>query len=71
MHRYLPRIKVQEGIEENFHTPIEEKFQDNNTSFNNTFNNTSLVEQAEKIIKYLNQKTGKDFKNIKVNEKLF
>lgn len=67
---HTPRRKVPECIEENFHTPIEEKFQDNNTSFNNTFNNTSLVEQTEKIIKYLNQKTGKDFRNTKANQKL-
>ena len=38
LDRYI-RI-VPEGIEKNFHTPMEEKVKDNNTGFNNTFNNT-------------------------------
>ena len=60
--------------EENFHTPMEEKVKDNNTSFNNTSNNTrdikDIVEQSsttplpyEEIVQYLNQKTGKNFKH--------
>ena len=38
LDRYI-RI-VPEGIEKNFHTPMEEKVKDNNTGSNNTFNNT-------------------------------
>jgi hypothetical protein len=38
LDRYI-RI-VPEGIEKNFHTPMEEKVKDNNTGFNNTSNNT-------------------------------
>jgi hypothetical protein len=38
LDRYV-RI-VPEGIEKNFHTPMEEKVKDNNTGFNNTSNNT-------------------------------
>lgn len=38
LDRYI-RI-VPEGIEKNFHTPMEEKVKDNNTGFNNTLNNT-------------------------------
>lgn len=34
------RRKVPDAIEENFHTPIEEKFQDNTTSTNTTINTT-------------------------------
>nr|DAM43281.1 MAG TPA: replisome organizer protein [Bacteriophage sp.] len=60
--------------EENFHTPMEEKVKDNNTSFNNTSNNTrdikDIVEQSpttpipyNEVIDYLNQKTGKNFKH--------
>lgn len=60
--------------EENFHTPMEEKVKDNNTSFNNTSNNTrdikDIVEQSsttplphEEIVQYLNQKTNKNFKH--------
>lgn len=60
--------------EENFHTPMEEKVKDNNTSFNNTSNNTrdikDIVEQSTtasipyaEVIDYLNQKTGKNFKS--------
>lgn len=35
-----PQRKVNDPIKEKFNTPIKEKFKDNNTSFNNTFNNT-------------------------------
>jgi hypothetical protein len=38
LDRYV-RI-VPEGIEKNFHTPMEKKVKDNNTGFNNTSNNT-------------------------------
>ena len=58
--------KTEEGYSENR--------EDNNTSFNNTFSNTSnkkdIVEQSsttplpyEEIVQYLNQKTNKNFKH--------
>ena len=61
-------------MENNFHTPMEKKVKDNNTSFNNTSNNTrdikDIVEQSpttpipyHEVIDYLNQKTGKNFKS--------
>ena len=61
-----PTRKTEEGYSE--------KCEDNNTSFSNTFNNTSnkkdIVEQSstapipyEEIVQYLNQKTGKNFKS--------
>ena len=61
-----PTRKTEEGYSE--------KCEDNNTSFSNTFNNTSnkkdIVEQSstapipyEEIVQYLNQKTGKHFKS--------
>lgn len=61
-----PIRKTEEGYSENR--------EDNNTSFSNTFNNTSnkkdIVEQSsttplpyEEIVQYLNQKTGKNFKH--------
>ena len=61
-----PTRKTEEGYSENR--------EDNNTSFNNTFSNTSnkkdIVEQSsttplpyEEIVQYLNQKTGKNFKH--------
>lgn len=65
--------KVLYPMEENFHTPMEKKVKDNNTVFNNTFNNTrdirDIVEQGstvaipyKEIIDYLNKKTNKNFK---------
>ena len=61
-----PTRKTEEGYSE--------KCEDNNTSFSNTFNNTSnkkdIVEQSsttplpyEEIVQYLNQKTNKNFKH--------
>lgn len=61
-----PIRKTEEGYSENR--------EDNNTSFSNTFSNTSnkkdIVEQSstaplpyEEIVQYLNQKTGKNFKH--------
>ena len=61
-----PIRKTEEGYSENR--------EDNNTSFNNTFSNTSnkkdIVEQSsttplpyEEIVQYLNQKTNKNFKS--------
>lgn len=60
-----PTRKTEEGYSE--------KCEDNNTSFSNTFNNTSnkkdIVEQSpttpipyQEVVDYLNQKTGKNFK---------
>lgn len=69
LNRYI-RIAVH-PIQENLNTPIQEKLKDNNTSFNTTSNNTSnkdnvgqpdLVPVVE-IIDYLNQKTGKEYKD--------
>lgn len=61
-------------MENNFHTPMEKKVKDNNTSFNNTFNNTrdikDIVEQSptapipyKEIVDYLNSKTGSSYKS--------
>lgn len=72
--------KIDEGIREidnptrKTEDGYSEKCEDNNTSFSNTFNNTSnkkdIVEQSstapipyEEIVQYLNQKTGKNFKS--------
>ena len=62
--------KLHEGQEENFHTPMEENFQENNTSINNTKNNINHMSgKGEKIpyseiIEYLNEKANKKFKVI-------
>ena len=61
-----PIRKTEEGYSE--------KCEDNNTSFSNTFNNTSnkkdIVEHSptepvpyQEVVEYLNQKTGKNFKH--------
>ena len=61
-----PTRKTEEGYSE--------KCEDNNTSFSNTFNNTSnkkdIVEHSptesvpyQEVVQYLNQKTGKNFKH--------
>lgn len=61
-----PTRKTEEGYSE--------KCEDNNTSFSNTFNNTSnkkdIVEHSptepvpyQEVVEYLNQKTGKNFKH--------
>lgn len=61
-----PVRKTEEGYSE--------KCEDNNTSFSNTFNNTSnkkdIVEHSptepvpyQEVVEYLNQKTGKNFKH--------
>jgi gas vesicle protein len=41
LNRYI--TIVYDPIEEKLNTPIEEKLKDNNTSFNNTFNNTNNI----------------------------
>lgn len=61
-------------MENNFYTPIEKKVKDNDTSFNNTFNNTvnkrDIVEQGtttpipySEIVDYLNMKVGSNYKS--------
>ena len=61
------------GIKEKLNTPIKENFKENNTSINTTsVNNTSmnkgqaqpatLAAQRREVIRYLNQKTSKNFK---------
>lgn len=61
LHRYL-RI-VHEPMEEKFNTPMEEKVNDNNTSFNNTSNNTKEIYiPFTEIVSCLNEKAKKNFK---------
>lgn len=64
---------------ENLATPSPENVTDNNTSFNNTINNTSNIKPLSskpdpipyaEIISYLNQVTGKSFKNVETHKKL-
>jgi DnaD/phage-associated family protein len=50
LNRYL-RI-VNDPIKEKFDTPIKEKFKDNNTSFNTTFNNSTTTATLENPIVY-------------------
>lgn len=68
-----PSRSQEEGINENVNTPINADVKENNTSINTTSkNNTSmnkeqaqpatLAAQRREVIKYLNQKTGKNFK---------
>lgn len=78
-----PTTKVQYPIEQKFNTPltkvqgpIEQKFKDNNT-FNNTNNNTKNILSSKleeipykKIIDYLNQVTGRNYRNVEANKKL-
>lgn len=54
---YLSK-KTSIPLEENFYTPIEENFQDNNINKNNINNNKYIVE----IIDYLNEKTNSNYK---------
>jgi len=54
--------KVPYPMEEKFHTPMEEKFQDNNTLSNNTFNNIKDIVPFAEIIAYLNQKANTNFR---------
>lgn len=62
---------VPDPMEEKFHTPMEKKVKDNNTSFNNTINNTSKDILSDKsngvdykiIIGYLNERAGTSFRS--------
>lgn len=64
---------------ENLATPSPENVTDNNTSFNNTVNNTNNIKPLSskpdpvpygEIISYLNEVTGKNFKNVETHKKL-
>lgn len=71
------RRKVREGIEEKFHTPIEEKFQENNTSINNTkdtiynifdFWNSLKITQHRKINKKMESHINARLEEYSVDE---
>ncbi|WP_436629465.1 conserved phage C-terminal domain-containing protein [Latilactobacillus sakei] len=64
---------------ENLATPSPKNVTDNNTSFNTTVNNTNNIKPLSgkpdpipyaEIISYLNQVTGKSFKNVETHKKL-
>ncbi|GED82772.1 conserved phage C-terminal domain-containing protein [Latilactobacillus curvatus] len=64
---------------ENLATPSPKNVTDNNTSFNTTVNNTNNIKPLsgkpdpipyKKIIDYLNEKTGRTFRNVESNKKL-
>ncbi|WP_459127743.1 conserved phage C-terminal domain-containing protein [Latilactobacillus curvatus] len=66
-------------IHEKVNTPMHEKVTDNITSFNTTVNNTNNIKPLsgkpdpipyKKIIDYLNEKTGRTFRNVESNKKL-
>ena len=67
---YTPRTNVPYPIEQMFQKPMEQKFQENNTSINNTSNNNSRAKPDrlddkipyKEIVSYLNSKTGKNYK---------
>ena len=70
LHRYLHLCN--EGIEKNFHTPMEEKVKDNSTSINTKFNTKTNKEKykkenlatenlAKRTIDFLNQSVNKSF----------
>ena len=59
LHRYLRLVTY--PIEEKLNTPIEEKLKDNNTINNNTINNNI---NFDKLLSFLNSKTGRNFKII-------
>jgi len=65
--------------QEKLATPSKENLPVNNTSFNNTVNNTNNIKPLSgnpdpipyaEIISYLNQVTGKSFKNVETHKKL-
>ncbi|SCI10599.1 Uncharacterised protein [uncultured Clostridium sp.] len=61
------RQKCHEGIDKNVATPIDKNVQDNNTSINNTFNNTTTIDKdvvADMIKKYFDF-TEKEINQIK------
>ena len=62
-------------IHEKVNTPMHEKVTENTTSFNNTNNIKPLSGKPDpipyaEIISYLNQVTGKNFKNVETHKKL-
>ncbi|KQL20486.1 conserved phage C-terminal domain-containing protein [Cytobacillus solani] len=61
LNRYL-RI-VNDPIKEKLNTPIKEKFKDNNTSFNTTFNNTKENIPYVEIINYLNDAARSNYRS--------
>lgn len=76
-HRYCKILPY--PSENNFTTPTEKNFRDNTTSINNTFNNTKNSKPLSgkpdsipysQVIDYLNDKAGKNFKNVESNRKL-
>ena len=60
LNRYLRLVTY--PIEEKLNTPIEEKLKDNNTINNNTINNNTI--NFDKLLSFLNSKTGRNFKII-------
>jgi uncharacterized phage protein (TIGR02220 family) len=61
LNRYL-RI-VNDPIQENLNTPMQEKLKDNNTSFNTTTNNTKEIYiPYSEIVSYLNDKANTSYK---------
>lgn len=60
LNRYLRLVTY--PIEEKLNTPIEEKLKDNNTINNNTINNNNI--NFDKLLSFLNSKTGRNFKVI-------
>ena len=60
LNRYLRLVTY--PIEEMLNTPIEEKLKDNNTINNNTINNNTI--NFDKLLSFLNSKTGRNFKII-------
>lgn len=61
LNRYLRLVTY--PIEEKLNTPIEEKLKDNNTINNNTINNKYNI-NFDKLLSFLNSKTGRNFKII-------
>ena len=61
LNRYLRLVTY--PIEEKLNTPIEEKLKDNNTIINNTINNKYNI-NFDKLLSFLNSKTGRNFKVI-------
>ena len=60
LNRYLRLVTY--PIEEKLNTPIEEKLKDNNTINNNTINKDTI--NFDKLLSFLNSKTGRNFKII-------
>lgn len=71
---YTYRNNFHEGVEENFSTPHEKNFADNNTVINNTINNTSnkdILSSSDEhdcvlykeVVEYLNEKAGTNYRS--------